>query len=151
MSIDLGVPNGGPQGLALGALARPTAGRCSRSQGMQKRAHASAKITLCRKSQNCKMSNEFIWVRENPSRRDGAQSSKRHTFRCKKCAFPTCRHLKGDAKIQKKHLCISSYLIEISEVLPYVQDLVLQPQGRHRNYTLFASNWINFLNGLVLS
>ena len=52
--------------------------------GMRNRAHASAKLMLCKKSQNCKMRQENIGVREICGRPDGAQKyPKQHFLRCK--------------------------------------------------------------------
>ena len=72
--------------------------------GMRNRAHARAKTTLSKKSQNRKMGNEFIGFREICGRPDGAQKCQNtHYFRCKSVSFCISASALGGQKCEMTH------------------------------------------------
>ena len=72
--------------------------------GMRNRAHARAKTTLSKKSQNRKMGNEFIGFREICGRPDGAQKCQNtHYFGCKSVSFCISASALGGQKCEMTH------------------------------------------------
>ena len=72
--------------------------------GMRNRAHARAKTTLSKKSQDREMGNEFIGFREICGRPDGTQKcQKTHFFGCKSVSFCIPASALGGQKCEMTH------------------------------------------------